>query len=145
MQLKRDTDFAIRILFCLNLNHAADHPAIRKGVTISEIAVQTGTPKLVAGRVCESLKEKGMIYLIDEPFATEKAYYSTEELLNYSLLDVIEAVEGTGEIFAVFDKRSEAYKKCEEQILKIQKKTERLLAKATLGSLFETQVRNYNK
>jgi|GEM_PF-1315329 len=140
MQLKRDTDYAVRILYCLHQNHVADKSAVRKGVTISEIAMQTGTPKPVAGRICESLKEKGMIYLTDEQPATEKAYYSTEELLKYSLLDVIEAVEGTGEIFAVFDKRSEAYKSCEGWLLRVQMKTEGVLAKATFESLFEAQI-----
>ena len=66
MQLKRDTDYAVRILYCLNQNYATDNSGEKKGVTLSEIAMQTGTPKLVAGRVCDSLKEKGIIFSISE-------------------------------------------------------------------------------
>ena len=61
MQLKRDTDYAIRILYCLRQNGDVGHTGERKGMTLSEIAMQTGTPKLVAGRVCESLKKTGLI------------------------------------------------------------------------------------
>ena len=100
MQLKRDTDYAVRILYCLNQNHVAGDSAARKGLALSDIAMQTGTPKVVAGRI-------------------------------------VKAVEGNVKIFAVFDKRSEMYKNCEEQLLKIQGKAESLLARTTLESLFD--------
>ena len=109
MQLKRDTDYAIRILYCLRQNGDVGHTGERKGMTLSEIAMQTGTPKLVAGRVCESLKEKGMIAAAGQDRA-ERSYCSTETQSEYSLLDVIEAVEGTCQLFAVFDKRFAGYK-----------------------------------
>lgn len=141
MQLKRDTDYAIRILYCLRQNGDVGHTGERKGMTLSEIAMQTGTPKLVAGRVCESLKEKGMIAAAGQDRA-ERSYCSTETQLEYSLLDVIEAVEGTCQLFAVFDKRFAGYKSFENQIRKIQKQTEGVLAGATLGVLFEMQDKN---
>lgn len=141
MQLKRDTDYAIRILYCLRQNGDVGHTGERKGMTLSEIAMQTGTPKLVAGRVCESLKEKGMIAAAGQDRA-ERSYCSTETQSEYSLLDVIEAVEGTCQLFAVFDKRFAGYKSSENQIQKIQKQTEGVLAGATLGVLFEMQDKN---
>ena len=139
MQLKRDTDYAVRILYCLNQNYAIDNSGEKKGVTLSEIAMQTGTPKLVAGRVCDSLKEKGIIFSISEQDTAEKSFSSNKTLLSFSLLDVIEAVEGTCQLFAVFDKRFAGYRTYEDHIKKIQKQTERVLAKATLSSLFEAQ------
>lgn len=141
MQLKRDTDYAIRILYCLRQNGDVGHTGERKGMTLSEIAMQTGTPKLVAGRVCESLKEKGMIAAAGQDRA-ERSYCSTETQSEYSLLDVIEAVEGTCQLFTVFDKRFAGYKSFENQIRKIQKQTEGVLAGATLGVLFEMQDKN---
>ena len=106
-------------------------------MTLTEIAAQTGTPKIVAGRVCENLKENGMIQMISEQEAAERVYASDGTLLNTTLLDVIEAVEGTGQLFAVFDKRSAVYKNCEMQIQNVQKRTDKVLARATLGKLFE--------
>lgn len=141
MQLKRDTDYAIRILYCLRQNGDVGHTGERKGMTLSEIAMQTGTPKLVAGRVCESLKKKGMIAAAGQDRA-ERSYCSTETQSEYSLLDVIEAVEGTCQLFSVFDKRFAGYKSFENQIRKIQKQTEGVLAGATLGVLFEMQDKN---
>ena len=141
MQLKRDTDYAIRILYCLRQNGDVGHTGERKGMTLSEIAMQTGTPKLVAGRVCESLKKKGMIAAAGQDRA-ERSYCSTETQSEYSLLDVIEAVEGTCQLFTVFDKRLAGYKSFENQIRKIQKQTEGVLAGATLGVLFEMQDKN---
>lgn len=139
MQLKRDTDYAVRILYCLNQTEDTAVSTAAKGLSLSEIAMRTGMPKVVAGRVCESLKDKGVVSLTSDPEAVEKVYCSSKDLLNYSLLDVIEAVEGNCQLFAVFDKRSIGYKNCEEQLQKVQKRTERVLAKATLSSLFDTQ------
>ena len=137
MQLKRDTDYAVRILYCLYLRHTDDDSNVKNGLTLSEIAMQARVPKAVAGRICEYMAEKGFIFLVDDQTAVEKTYYSTEKLLSYSLRDIIKAVEGTVEIFAVFDQRTEMYKKCGDQLLKIQEKTEGLLTRATLETLFD--------
>ena len=139
MQLKRDTDYALRILYCLKLNNDDRGADTTHGMTLTEIAAQTGTPKIVAGRVCENLKENGMIQMISEQEAAERVYASDGTLLNTTLLDVIEAVEGTGQLFAVFDKRSAVYKNCEMQIQNVQKRTDKVLARATLGKLFEQE------
>lgn len=138
MQLKRDTEYAVRILYSLCQNRDNEKLTETKGETLIEISTQTGIPKTVAGRVCDNLVVKGIICRSDDPYETNKVYYSSKELSGYSLLDVIEAVEGTGKLFEVFDKRSEVYKNCEEQFLEIQKKTELLLTKATLYNLFNT-------
>jgi len=139
MQLKRDTDYAVRILYYLNMNSYIDNHGKKKGVSLSELAKQTGTPKLIAERVCDSLKEKGIIVATGRREASKRLYYSTAASLGSSLLDIIEAVEGSCQLFAVFDKSFAGYKSLEDQIQRIQKGTEKILSEATLGSLFETR------
>ena len=136
MQLKRDTDFAIRILYCFNQNHDAFDAPDASGLTLSEIAMQTGTPKTAVGRLCEKLEDKGILSLRHGQETSEKIYDPCPALLDVTLLNVIEAVEETGEIFAVLDKRSVAYSGCEAQIQRIQKSIERILDKTTLRILF---------
>lgn len=136
MQLKRDTDFALRILFCIKQNQDKKDAESPGGLTLTEIAKQTGVPKLAAGRICDRLQVKGMIRLSGEQEHMEKTYSSTEELLTFSLLDIIEAVEGTGQLFAVFNRNSSMYRSCRGQIMKAQKRAENALAKTTLDILF---------
>ena len=136
MQLKRDTDFAIRILYCLKQKSKATDPSGAGGLTLNEIAAQTGAPKTAVGRLCEKLEEKGIIDLCCEPKAPEKAYCAGPHLLDQSFLSVINAVEGTGELFAVFDKRTAAYSCSETQIQRIQKSIEKILTETTLRRLF---------
>ena len=137
MLLKRDTDVALRILFCLKQNCEKKDTGETSGLTLTQISIQTGVPKLTAGRICDRLMVKGMIYLSREQEQSEKAYYSTEELGAFSLLDVVEATERTGKIFDVFDRSSTMYKHCKERIMKTQKRTEDVLSKTTLNSFFE--------
>ncbi|MBR2666575.1 MAG: Rrf2 family transcriptional regulator [Oscillospiraceae bacterium] len=135
MQLKRDTDYAIRILFCLKETIETDPEREQKKIALSEIAAQARIPKTTALRICGYLSEKGMIHLIREGEDGENEYYAAPLLLERSLLDVIEAVEGTGRIFAVFDRKSHMYRKCGKGIEKLQRKHERLLSSASLEGL----------
>ena len=77
MQLKRDTDFALRILFCLKQNHDKKDAEGPEGLTLTEIAKQTGVPKLAAGRICDCLQARGMIRLSGDREYTEKEYSSS--------------------------------------------------------------------
>ena len=132
MQLKRDTDYAFRVLYCLNERYKATRGRARRGLTLTEIASRAGIPKTAAERVCSGLYEKGLINLS----VGKNHYYSAaNHLLNYSLLDVIEAVENTGKIFAVFDRITPMYKSCGEQINLAQEKCEQMLASISVGSL----------
>ena len=141
MQLKRDTDFALRILFCLKQNHDKKDAEGPGGLTLTEIAKRAGVPKLAAGRICDCLQARGMIRLSGGQEHTEKAYFSAEELLTFSLLDIVEAVEGTGQLFAVFSRNSSMYRSCGDQIMKAQQRAEDVLAKTTLDILFNSQKR----
>ena len=141
MQLKRETDFAVRILFCLNKCRIKSSGSRKTLLTLTEIASQTGVPKTVAGRICDYLIQKGIIesYVISEK--QEKGYCPTDEFLDFSLLDVIDAVEGTAQLFSVFDKGSPAYKCCEAQIQGVHKAIEKTLTDLTLRFLFQNEER----
>ena len=138
MQLKKDTDIALRILYCLYQNNSGNDLGTARGLTLLEIATQTETPLIVIRRVCESLKARGIITLLSEFDSEEISYCASKELLEHSMLDVVEAIEGNCQIFAVFDQRSLLYRDCAKQIQKIQNKTETLLNNAKLGSIFKS-------
>lgn len=127
MQLKRDTDFALRILFCLKqagTGATKDGPG---GCSLTELAVRTGLSKTVAGRICDTLAANGILLPHYESETGEESCYSIREPGDCSLLDVVVAAEGTGRIFAVFDRRSDMYHHCEQKIQTIQDRTESLL------------------
>ena len=137
MQLKRDTDVAIRILYCLNQNRESQSAGETNGLTLAALAAQTGVPKTVVGRICEYLYRDGMIRLSPEMENGEKTYFAGEELLSVSLLKVVTAVEGTVQLFAVFDQTSAAYKRGQTQIKTVQEKVERVLSETRMGQLLE--------
>jgi len=138
MQLKRDTDFALRMLFCLKQHRDNTEIDESNGLTLTEIAAQTGVPRIVAKRICECLQAKKVLFVSYNQEDDEKTFYSAGDLSAFSLLDVIEAVEGTGRLFAAFSRSSSMYKNCKDQILKIQKKTENILSKTSLDSFLST-------
>ncbi|MBQ8975461.1 MAG: Rrf2 family transcriptional regulator [Oscillospiraceae bacterium] len=135
MQLRRDTDYAVRILFCIKEDYDR-RKRKGSGLTLSEIAAHVGIPKLVAGRLCERLSAGGIIKSKMEQESEEKIYYTTDGLSSKSLLDVIEVMEETGKIFAVFDKRSSMYKSCEDSLQQVQSSLENVLKGTALKELF---------
>ena len=137
MQLKRDTDYAIRILYCLKEGGDRIDP-VPGGLTLGEISAQTGVPKITAGRICDNLDQKGLLSP-GERGGDEKGFLLPQRLLQKSLLDVVEAMESTGQILAVFDKQSVMYKKCEEQLLKAQEEIRCILAGISLEGLMQTK------
>ena len=144
MQLKRETDFAIRILYCLYRNCADREFGNRLGLTLTEIAAQTKVPKTIAGRICEYLLDKKMIHFVPWEEYSEKSFHATSALLAFSLKDVVEAVEGHGRLFAIFDKNSNAFAACRDQLLMVEEKVDEVLEETTLGMLFERKEADAN-
>ena len=134
MQLKRDTDFAIRILFSIKADFEKKG-AEGAGLTVSELSARTGLPKLTVARLSEHLEEKGMLKALPDQPGAERVYYSANGFLGYSLLDVIEAVEGNCRIFSVFDKHNPSYRKYGGQLEKLENDIETLLANVPLSRL----------
>lgn len=141
MQLKRDTDYAIRILFCLKETIVSELSESQTGLTLSEIAANTGLARTTAGRICDSLVENGLIHVSGNDGSGEVTYYADQKMLKHSLLDVIEATESTGNIFAVFDRKSLMYKNCRKELERMQKKCEKVLSSTTLEKFLDKKGR----
>ena len=135
MQLKRDTDYALRVLFCIQDNQEIGRQA--KGMRPSELSSRSGVPKLAIRRICEQLSDGDILQYrvvsaVRGKAKEERAYYSRDGFAGITLLDVVETMEGTGKIFSVFDQQSPMYGKCEEQILAVQDKAEQTLRSVSL-------------
>ena len=107
MQLKRDTDYAIRILLVMA------EPALSKkelqGLDLKTICEKTSVPRQIAIRLCGLLFDAGFIKKEETDGST--TYISESDLLEKTVLDIIDAVEGQSNLFAVFDRRAEIYTK----------------------------------
>ncbi|MCQ2512722.1 MAG: hypothetical protein MJ092_04965 [Lachnospiraceae bacterium] len=107
MQLKRDTDYAIRILLVMA------EPALNKKALqeqdLKTICEKTSVPRQIALRLCGLLSDAG--FLKKEETDGSTTYMPGNVLLEKTLLDIIDAVEGQSNLLAVFDRRAEIYKK----------------------------------
>lgn len=121
MQLKRDTDYALRILFCLTKQYGGK----KEKLTIQELCQNTRIPKTIVFRLCCKLEEANLLKTTD----TAEGYtsYSIEsETLNKTVWDVIQATEGNCNIFAIFDRSTELFCHCKDSF----EDTNRLLTEA---------------
>lgn len=126
MQLKRDTEYALRIL-----NAIARSSDIRKdppyiGVPLSEIRALSGVPGVAIDRICSKLESAGLIACQKEK-SGEKVYTAASDLRQKSLLDVIRTTEQGIPLFAVFDKDSGFFQRNENRLLQLQSSAEKLL------------------
>lgn len=145
MQLKRDTDFALRIIFCLKQEAEQKRASQRSGLTLSEIASRTEVPKITAGRICDALEEGGLIAVLQTKDNAEKAYVFGDKLWRFSLLEVIEALESTGQLFSVFDQRSLMYQNCKESFSEVQEKVAAILKESSMERLLDTEKKSGRK
>jgi len=104
MQLKRETDYALRIVFYIG-EQWAEKGRSSCGFDLSELSMQAGVPRLAAGRVCGYLENGGIIvsYRAD---SGELRWRPCEGFYGRTMLDIIEAVEGQVQLFAVFDRKN---------------------------------------
>ncbi len=137
MQFKRETDFAVRILYCLYRNYEEREFSKPLGLTLSEIATQTKVPKTIAGRLCEYLLNSKMIHLVPWDECSERSFHTTSSLLGFSLKDVIEAVEGNSRIFSIFDKSSVVFEACGDRLKMIEEEVDSVLTEMTFERLFD--------
>ena len=137
MQLKRDTDYALKIL--LNIAESINASENSEGVSLREISLNTKIPKQIAGRLCERLSEAGFIHECTEGGGGTGTYAADEVLPDVTLFDVVEAVEGTSEIFAVFDKNSELYRKYGSALDHTEGKIADELKKLSIGTILKIE------
>lgn len=139
MQLKRDTELALRILYCLQNRSDGGERNARRKPGLAEISIQTMIPKVTARRICTRLCDSGMIGVFRESERREAAFYLKPVFFRSSLLDVIRAMENTGRIFAVFDRESPMYLVCGTKMEKAEREVEAQLAEVSLESLLKEE------
>lgn len=106
MQLKRDTDYAFRILLVM-AESATDKEF--QGLKAKEICEKTDVPRQIVLRLCNLLSAMGFIKKDEADKST--IYIPESDLPKKTLLDVIQVIEGQTNLFAVFDRRTEIYQR----------------------------------
>lgn len=112
MQLKRDTDYALRILLCAVQKTRQDEV----WMTIPEISKQTSIPATITGRLCRKLTDAKLLQVMElTEDASRYAMYAIDPAsLHKSVFDVICVIEGRSDLFAIFNKSTELYSLCKE-------------------------------
>ena len=109
MQLKRDSDYAFRVLHHMEEQDGRDGSF--RGLSISELSRGAGIPRRSAERICGYLV-KGQI-LKESTADNGMMFEKGERWDSASFLDVIKATEGSTDLFAIFDRKHKAYKENE--------------------------------
>ncbi len=132
MQLKRDTDYAVRIMVCMaeSLQENED----KKGMTAAEIIATTGIPRASFFRICGYLEEHQLLRKVTEADG-EIWIYPGRDFWDQSLFSISEAVEGNMQIFVIFGRNSHLLKKYGKQFEQVQEKVSESLAEITLKSI----------
>lgn len=137
MHLKRDADFALRVLYCLVNSRKTGESGQEKSLPLAKIAIQAGIPRMVARRICDRLREAQLIELCGDCDGLDPAYCVGPGLSRRSLSDVIRAMEGSNSLFAVFGRDTPVYRHCREEIDRIERAFERMMADVSLEKLLE--------
>ncbi len=138
MQLKRDTEYALRILFCLGEQRLTRRRVI--GLTAQQISARSGVPKVGTDRICRLLEKSGLIRCRTNR-SGDTVFLARPSFAKSSLLDVIQITEPGTQMFAVFDRSSPFYTAAAPQLQRLQEAGERLLTEITLGDLLPTDAK----
>lgn len=140
MQLKRDTDYAIRIL--LVMAESAQSKKELQILSLKTICEKISAPGQVTLRLCNLLSDEG--YIKKEEIDGNTAMYMPEEkLFDTTLLDIIHTVEGQSDLFAVFDRRAEVYEKYGPALASVNEVVSDELSKITIQSLLNRKQQTY--
>lgn len=128
MNLKRETDYSIRIIYCLLQGEESEK------LNTNKICKKTNIPWRIVERVCDTLYNGG---IISRDFGKDKkcVYYLTEKNREKSLFDIVLAIESQADIFAVFDKNSEMFRHCGKYLQKNSRKMEDCLKEMTIDKM----------
>lgn len=135
MQMKRDTEYALRILYAVAGGPAPKEEPFRGGATLNDISALSGVPRIGIDRICGQLEAAGLIQSRSEE-GGEVLYAPAPDLMQKSLLDITRATEQGMSLFAVFDKGSDFFFRNEARILRLQDRAETLLNDEKLGDYF---------
>lgn len=130
MQLKRDTDYALRILLCV----AKENSQNGEGMTAIELSKSVSVPAAITARLCRKLAEAKLLRAAD--LVNGGVRYSLRQgALKKTVLDVICAVEDQKNLFAVFDRSTELYSICKDYFDEVDQQLMELLKAMTIFEL----------
>ena len=124
MQLKRDTEYALRIMVYM-AEYLKSH-ASQKGISSSNVISKTGIPLVSFNRICERLGDKGIIVRKNYNEG-EKMLYPGKFFWEQSIFSLGECMEGNMDIFAVFDKNTFLTHTYGKELMNIQKEVKDVL------------------
>ena len=104
MQLKRDTDYALRLLLSLAKHtHTGE-----EGVSVQTLSREAQVPITIANRLCSKMEQAKLLHAVHAPDKTAN-YLLGDDTLCKTLYDVVCAVEGLCDLFAVFDRTTDLF------------------------------------
>lgn len=101
MQLKRDTDYALRIM--LRMAEHFKETGKQTGILSSYIIAKTGIPVVTFNRIVKRMEEHNLLYKITGPGGITWLY-SRKDFWDQSLLSIVKTIEDGTDIFGVFDR-----------------------------------------
>lgn len=132
MQLKRDTEYALRIMLCIA--EELQNSDRQKGFPSTLVLEKTAVPLVSFYRICRSLEANGLICNgIKEDGV--KWIYPGKDFWSQNILSIGEAIEGTMMLFAVFDKNSYFTQAYGEKLKDVQNSLNEVLSKTTISEL----------
>ncbi|MBO6300992.1 MAG: Rrf2 family transcriptional regulator [Ruminiclostridium sp.] len=136
MQLQRDTDYALRILYLIGSRDLYETDA-GAGMTLKKICKQSRLPRVTANRICGHLENAGFLVKRHTP-DDETLYAPGPDLSRKTLLDVFILIDRGVDLFAVFDKNGAIYKALNKGGWNAQARLEKTWAGVTLGDFWAT-------
>jgi len=135
MQLKRDTDYALRIILYIGV-YWPEREQTSEGFSLSEISSQTSVPRISADRICGYLKDSDILSSV-RTGTNELLYHPGKDFYDRSLLDVINAAEDGVQLFAGFDRKSLFYRERDETLRRIQESVDETLSRITIRQFLD--------
>jgi len=132
MQLKRDTEYAMRIM--IYIAELQKENGQQAGVPSSNMIAKAGIPIVSFNRISDRLEEKGLIRK-EASVEGESWLYPGSGFWKQSILSIGEAVEGNMKIFDVFDRNSYISQTYGKVLLETQRDLEQILSEKTLESI----------
>lgn len=140
MQLKRDTDYAIRIL--LVMAEQARNKIELPELDVNTICQRTAVPRQIALRLCSLLSARGFVKKGETGGRT--SYKPEDDLLEKTVLSIIDAVEGQSNLLAVFDGKAEIYKKYGHALASFNAALSEELSKTTIQTIIDRKLQNHS-
>lgn len=103
-------------------------------MTALEISKRTAVPASIAARLCQKMTDAKLMKSVDIS-KNSTGYLMSDGALNKTLYDVISAVEGHSELFAVFDRTTEMFSAGSQYFEGAEEKLTDLLKQLTLQKL----------